>query len=98
MTALTCSFAWERVTGVEPPLSARESVPFGPVTWPDLRIGLSASGRERLLVTGVIGPLMARRPGVAVNRSRAAFKGESLVLIWASAQVEHHRAKWRRAD
>ena len=51
----------ERVTGIEPALSAWEAVPSGPVTWPDLRCGLSASDRERPLVTGVNGPLMARR-------------------------------------
>ena len=45
----------------EPRLSAWESAPSGPVTWPDLRIGLSASDRERPLVTGVHGPLMARQ-------------------------------------
>jgi hypothetical protein len=31
------------------------------VTWPDLRVGVSASDRERPLVAGVNGPLMARR-------------------------------------
>jgi hypothetical protein len=51
----------ERVTGIEPALSAWEAVPSGPVTWPDLRDGVSASDREGPLVTGVNGPLMARR-------------------------------------
>jgi len=37
------------------------AVPSGPVTWPDLRGGVSADDRERPLVTGVNGPLMARR-------------------------------------
>jgi hypothetical protein len=55
------TFILERVTGIEPALSAWESVPSGPVTWPDLRGGVSASDRERPLVTGVNGPLMARR-------------------------------------
>ena len=32
------------------------------VMWPDLRGGLSVSDRERPLVTGVNGPLMARQP------------------------------------
>jgi hypothetical protein len=41
ITALTCAFAVERVTGIEPALSARESVASGPVTGPDLRGGLS---------------------------------------------------------
>ena len=50
----------ERVTGIEPALSAWESVPSGPVTWPDLRVGVFASDRERPLVTEVNGPLMAR--------------------------------------
>jgi hypothetical protein len=52
----------ERVTGIEPALSAWESVLSGPVTRPDLQSGLSASDREGPLVTGVNGPLMARRP------------------------------------
>src|SRR5690242_1650429 len=61
MSPLTCAFTLERVTGIEPALSAWEAVPSGPVTWPDLRGGVSASDRERPLVTGVNGPLMARR-------------------------------------
>ena len=36
-------------------------MPSGPVRWPDLRGGGAASDRERPLVTGVNGPLMARR-------------------------------------
>jgi hypothetical protein len=54
------SFAVERVTGIEPALSAWESVRSGPVIWPDLRDGVSVSDRERLPITGVNGPLMAR--------------------------------------
>ena len=54
----------ERVTGIEPALSAWEAVPSGPVTWPDLRRGVSASDRERPLITGFNGPLMARRTAV----------------------------------
>ena len=60
-TALAARSLLERVTGIEPALSALEAVPSGPVVRPDLRDGLSASGRERPLVTGVNGPLMARR-------------------------------------
>jgi hypothetical protein len=45
----------ERVTGIEPALSAWETVPSGPATWPDLRVRLSASDRERPLFTGVNG-------------------------------------------
>ena len=57
------------MTGIEPALSAWEAVPSGPVTWPDLRGGVSASDRERPLVTGVNGPLMARRsPGMTCAR------------------------------
>jgi hypothetical protein len=52
----------ERVTGIEPALSAWEAVPSRPVIWPDLQGGVSASDRERPLVTGVNGPLMARQP------------------------------------
>src|SRR5947207_527858 len=60
----TWTFALERVTGIEPALSAWESVPSGPVMWPDLQGGVSASDRERPLVAGVNGPLMARRTAV----------------------------------
>ena len=59
--ALAARSLLERVTGIEPALSAWESVPSGPVTWPDLRGWVSASDRERPLVTGVNGTLMARR-------------------------------------
>jgi hypothetical protein len=58
---LTCGYTVERVTRIGLALSAWESVPSGPVTWPDLRGRLSASDRERPLFTGVNGPLMARR-------------------------------------
>jgi hypothetical protein len=51
----------ERVTGIEPALSAWEAVPSGPVARPDLRDRLRVSVRERPFVTGVNGPLMARR-------------------------------------
>jgi hypothetical protein len=64
VSLLTCAFRLERVTGIEPALSAWESVPSGPVTWPDLRDEVSAGDRKRPLVTGVNGPLMARRTGV----------------------------------
>src|SRR6266536_4851512 len=47
----------ERVTGIEPALSAWEAVPSRPVTWPDLRGGVSVSDRERPPVTGVNSPL-----------------------------------------
>jgi len=56
----TWAYALERVTGIEPALSAWEAVPSGPVMLPDLRRGLSVSDRERPLVTGVNGPLMAQ--------------------------------------
>jgi hypothetical protein len=42
----------ERVTGIEPALSAWESVRLRPSTWPDLWVGVSASDRERPLVAG----------------------------------------------
>ena len=69
----------ERVTGIEPALSAWEAVPSGPVTWPDLRSGVSASDRERPLVTGVNGPLMARR--TAVRPALMAVPWSSPVLL-----------------
>src|SRR5258705_3493712 len=56
----------ERVTGIEPALSAWEAVPSRPVTWPDLRGGVSASDRERPLVTGVNGTLMGAPRGAVV--------------------------------
>jgi hypothetical protein len=34
---LTCAYNLQRVTGIEPALSAWESMTSGPVTWPDLR-------------------------------------------------------------
>ena len=69
----------ERVTGIEPALSAWEAVPSGPVTWPDLRVGVSASDRERPLVTGVNGTLMARR--TAVRPALMAASWSSPVLL-----------------
>ena len=50
--ALAARSLLERVTGIEPALSAWKAVPSGPVTWPDLRGGLSASDRERPFFTG----------------------------------------------
>ena len=50
----------ERVTGIEPALSAWEAVSSGLLMWPDLRGEVPVSDRERPLVTGVNGPLMAR--------------------------------------
>jgi hypothetical protein len=58
---LTWGFALERVTGIEPALSAWEFVPSGPVTSPDLRGRVCVSVRERPLITGVNGLLVARR-------------------------------------
>ena len=58
---LTWAFTLERVTGIEPALSAWESVHSGPSIWPDLRNGLSVSDRESPRFTRVNGPLMARR-------------------------------------
>ena len=68
-TVLTCGYAVERVTGIEPALSAWEAVPSGPVTWPDLRCGVSVSDRERPLVTGVNGPAIPGGP----TQSRTSF-------------------------
>ena len=44
--------------------SAWEAVPSEPVTWPDLRGGVSGIDHERPLVTEDNGPLMARRIAV----------------------------------
>jgi len=44
-----------------PALSAWESVRLRRSTWPDLRVGVSASDRERPLVAGVNCTLIARR-------------------------------------
>ena len=79
--ALTWAFAVERVTGIEPALSAWESVQSAPSIWPDLWSGLSVSDRESPSFTRVNGPLMARlldqvegRPSAfrAADHSRAA--------------------------
>jgi hypothetical protein len=67
--ALAAHSLLERVTGIEPALSAWEAVPSGLVTWPDLRGGVSASDRERPLFTGVNGPLMARGSGSLISPS-----------------------------
>jgi hypothetical protein len=62
----------ERVTGIEPALSAWESVRLRPSTWPDLRVGVSASDRERPLVAGANCTLIARRSrGRGVPRAGA---------------------------
>jgi hypothetical protein len=61
-------FAVERVTGIEPALSAWESVPSGRVTWPDLRSRVSASDRERPLIIGVNGPAN-RGPACVVDHA-----------------------------
>jgi hypothetical protein len=58
---LTWAFTVERVTGIEPALSAWESVQSWPSTCPDLRNRLSVSDRESPRFTRVNGPLMARR-------------------------------------
>ena len=65
----------ERVTGIEPALSAWEAVPSGLVTWPDLQGGVSASDRERPLFTGVNGPLMARGSGSLISPSLDSTSG-----------------------
>jgi hypothetical protein len=69
----------ERVTGIEPALSAWEAVPSGPVTWPDLRGGVSASDRERPLVTGVNGTLMSRRTVVRPGLMAASWSSPVLL-------------------
>ena len=74
---LTCAYNLERVTGIEPALSAWEAVPSGPVTWPDLRVGVSESDRERPPVTGVNGPLMARRVVVRPALMAASWSSPS---------------------
>ena len=61
---VSCGYIVEWLTGIELALSAWESVLSGPVTQPDLRGEVSASDRERPLVTGVNGTLMARRTAI----------------------------------
>ena len=83
----------ERVTGIEPALLAWESVPSGPVTWPDLRGGVSASDRERPLVTGVNGPLMARRTAVrpALIAVPGASPSSSIADVYGWLLCSYHR-------
>ena len=57
VSALAAYFRSERVTRIEPALSAWESVRLRPSTWPDLRVGVSASDRERPLVAGAHRPV-----------------------------------------
>jgi hypothetical protein len=59
VSALAACFRSERVTGIEPALSALESVWLQRSTWPDLRVRVSASDRERPLVACCQGPLHA---------------------------------------
>ena len=61
----------ERVTGIEPALSAWEAVRLRPSTWPDLRVGVSASDRERPLVAGANCTLMAQTRGAGFPRAGA---------------------------
>jgi hypothetical protein len=63
--ALAARSHLERVTGIEPALSAWESGPFRALMWPELRSWLSASDREIPVFTGVNGTLMARRSWTA---------------------------------
>jgi hypothetical protein len=99
-TQLTCGFAVERVTGIESALSAWESVPSGPVTWPDLRGGVSASDRDRPLATAVNGPLMARPPWVHLRRSMPSVSSSlddcPSPGCWHTAAAWAHRASSRR--
>jgi hypothetical protein len=60
-TPAELGFLAERVTGIEPALSAWESEPSGAFTRAELRNLLSASHREIPVLTGVNGTLMARR-------------------------------------
>jgi len=57
----SCAFSLGAGDGNRTRTISLGAVPSGPVTWPDLRGRVSASDRERPLVTGVNGPLMARR-------------------------------------
>jgi hypothetical protein len=93
---LTWRFTVERVTGIEPALSAWESVPSAPVTWPDLRGGVSASDRERPLIAGVNGPLMARMTPQARQATRAAFRKRlDLVICHGAGDSIQSLKSWR---
>jgi hypothetical protein len=61
----------ERVTGIEPALSAWESTDFTRNMHRDQHFTGSASDRETPLITGVNGPLMARRAGAHLYRRNA---------------------------
>ena len=69
--ALTCAYNLERVTGIEPALSAWEAVPSGPVTGPDPRDGVSVRDRERPLVTEVNPANGPANRGLACTDDRA---------------------------
>ena len=61
--ARTPALSARLLTGLslQPALSAWESVRLRPSTWPDLRVGVSASDREDPLVAGANCTLIARR-------------------------------------
>ena len=80
-----------RVLARQPGLSAWEAVPSGLVTWPDLRGGVSASDRERLLFTGVNGPLMARGSGSLISPS-LGFHQRGLPEMASNLDLSH---AWR---
>ena len=73
------------MTGIEPALSAWESVQFGPSIWPDLRNGLFVSDRESPRFTRVNGPLMARRLDHAEGRP-SAFQAGHIPSCYGSCE------------
>jgi hypothetical protein len=68
--ALAASSWLERMTGIEPALSAWESARSAPDTVPDQRRNSPVSDRETPLITGVNGTLMARHSGPDLRRPR----------------------------
>jgi len=58
--SLTCGFTLERVTGIEPALSAWESISSPQSRAAELGIRVSASDRGCLSFTGANGTMMAR--------------------------------------
>jgi hypothetical protein len=79
----------ERVTGIEPALSAWESVHSGPSIWPDLRSGLSVSGRESPRFTRVNGPLMARLLDHVESRPSANFFQAGHIPSWRGSHERY---------
>ena len=87
-TPLTWCFAVERVTGIEPALSAWESGRSGAHDRPDLRIRCTAGDRHKPCDTRANGPPMARGPmALAAGWPRDVRKGNLMTRLPGAGHV-----------